>query len=94
MNGDFMRSGLVSLVRLLHNIVKVRSFTTINHSVILPQVLVGQRVRLSNVVVDRGVQIPNGMVIGEDPELDAQRFRRTDKGICLVTQNMINAIGQ
>ena len=74
--------------------MKVRSFTTINHSVILPQVLVGQRVRLSNVVVDRGVQIPNGMVIGEDSELDAQRFRRTDKGICLVTQNMINAIGQ
>jgi glucose-1-phosphate adenylyltransferase len=38
--------------------------------------------------------IPDGMVIGEDPELDAKRFRRTDKGICLVTQNMINAIGQ
>jgi glucose-1-phosphate adenylyltransferase len=34
------------------------------------------------------------MVIGEDPVLDAQRFRRTNKGICLVTQNMINAIGK
>jgi glucose-1-phosphate adenylyltransferase len=79
---------------LLFTGVKVRSFSTISHSVILPQVIVGRHVRLSNVVVDRGVMIPDGMVIGEDPELDAKRFRRTDKGICLVTQNMINAIGQ
>ena len=93
-SGNCIISGASLHSSLLFTGVKVRSFTTINHSVILPQVLVGQHVRLSNVVVDRGVQIPNGMVIGEDPELDAQRFRRTDKGICLVTQNMINAIGQ
>jgi glucose-1-phosphate adenylyltransferase len=62
--------------------------------VILPEVIIGRHVSLSNVVIDRGVLIPDGMVIGEDPVLDAQRFRRTNKGICLVTQNMINAIGK
>ena len=35
--------------------------------------------RLSRVVIDRGVRIPEGLVVGEDPELDAKRFRRTEK---------------
>jgi glucose-1-phosphate adenylyltransferase len=93
-SGNCIISGASLHSSLLFTGVKVRSFSTISHSVILPQVIVGRHVRLSNVVVDRGVMIPDGMVIGEDPELDAKRFRRTDKGICLVTQNMINAIGQ
>ena len=38
-------------------------------------------------VIDRGVRIPEGLVVGEDPELDAQRFRRTENGICLITQD-------
>ena len=29
-------------------------------------------------------------MVGEDPELDAQRFRRTDEGVCLITQPMID----
>ena len=93
-SGNCIISGASLHSSLLFTGVKVRSFSTISHSVILPQVIVSRHVRLSNVVVDRGVMIPDGMVIGEDPELDAKRFRRTDKGICLVTQNMINAIGQ
>jgi len=43
-------------------------------------------------VIDAGVQIPNGLVVGDDPELDAGRFRRTDKGICLITQPMIDRL--
>jgi glucose-1-phosphate adenylyltransferase len=42
------------------------------------------------VVIDRGVQIPQGLIVGEDPELDAKRFRRTAKGIVLITQPMID----
>jgi glucose-1-phosphate adenylyltransferase len=49
--------------------------------------------RLKNVVIDRGVVIPEGLVVGEDPVLDAKRFRRTDKGICLITQPMIDHLG-
>ena len=44
-------------------------------------------------MIDRGVRIPEGLVVGEDPELDAKRFRRTDKGICLITQPMIDRPG-
>ena len=49
--------------------------------------------RLKNVVIDRGVKIPEGLVVGEDPKLDAARFRRTEKGICLITQQMIDRLG-
>jgi glucose-1-phosphate adenylyltransferase len=31
-------------------------------------------------------------VVGENPEVDAQRFRRTDKGVCLITQPMIDRL--
>ena len=48
----------------------------------------------SNVVIDRGVRIPEGLVVGEDPELDAKRFRRTEKGICLITQPMIDRLAE
>lgn len=43
-------------------------------------------------VLDRGVVIPDGLIVGEDPELDSRRFRRTDKGICLITQPMIDRL--
>ena len=48
--------------------------------------------RLKRVVIDRGVRIPEGLVVGEDPVLDAKRFRRTEKGICLITQPMIDKL--
>ena len=47
---------------------------------VLPYVDIGRGARLKNVVIDRGVQIPEGLVVGEDPELDAKRFRRTEQG--------------
>ena len=59
----------------------------------LPEVVVSRHARLTNVVVDRGVVIPEGLVVGEDPELDAKRFRRTEAGICLITQGMIDRLG-
>ena len=56
---------------------------------VLPGVQVGRGVRLNRVVVDRGCEIPDGMVIGEDPAGDAERFYRTDNGITLVTREML-----
>jgi glucose-1-phosphate adenylyltransferase len=39
------------------------------------------------------VRIPEGLVVGEDPELDARRFRRTENGVCLITKPMIERLG-
>jgi glucose-1-phosphate adenylyltransferase len=72
--------------------VRVNSFSAIDEAVVLPYVDIGRNARLSRVVIDRGVHIPEGLVVGEDPEEDARRFRRTEKGICLITQPMINKL--
>ena len=77
---------------LLFSACRVHSYTRINWSVLLPDVVVGRHARLSRCIVDHGVCIPAGMVIGEDPEEDARRFRRTENGITLVTQQMIDRL--
>ena len=72
--------------------VRVHSYGRIENAVILPDAKIGSFARLANVVVDRGVRIPERLVVGEDPELDQRRFRRTARGICLITQPMIDAL--
>jgi glucose-1-phosphate adenylyltransferase len=64
----------------------------LTHAVVLPYVTIGRDARLTKVVIDRGVVIPEGLVIGEDPEEDARRFRRTENGVCLITRNMIDRL--
>ncbi len=91
-SGGCIVSGGLVRHSLLHTGVHVHSFAKCEGAVVLPYVDIGRHARLTNVVVDRGVRIPEGLVIGEDPELDAKRFRRTDKGICLVTQAMIDRL--
>jgi glucose-1-phosphate adenylyltransferase len=76
---------------LAHNI-RVHSFCDIQGAVLLPGVIVNRNARLKNVVVDSGVKLPAGLVAGEDPEEDARRFRRSAKGITLITQSMIDAL--
>jgi glucose-1-phosphate adenylyltransferase len=44
---------------------------------------------LKNVVIDRGCIIPEGMQIGVDLSLDAKRFYVSEKGITLVTPDML-----
>jgi glucose-1-phosphate adenylyltransferase len=77
---------------LLFTGVHARSYSMLEHVVALPYVRINRGARLRRVVIDRGVSIPEGLVVGEDPELDAGRFRRTEKGICLITQAMIDRL--
>ena len=77
---------------LLFTGVHVHSYSKIEDAVIMPYVDVGRGARLSKVVVDRGVSIPEGLVVGEDPDRDAQRFRRSERGVCLITQHMIDRL--
>ncbi len=72
--------------------VRANSYSRIEASVLLPDVCIGRSARISNAVLDAGVVIPPGLVIGEDPDHDARRFRRTDRGICLVTQPMLDRL--
>ncbi len=90
--GGTIISGATLRRSLVFTGVRVHSYTEVDHAVILPDVDIGQHVRLRNVIVERGVRIPNGLVVGEDPLDDAKRFRRTAKGICLITQAMIDRL--
>jgi glucose-1-phosphate adenylyltransferase len=72
----------------------VHSFCTIAEAVILPGVNVARHCRLRKVVIDRGCQLPEGLVVGEDAALDAQRFERTEGGVVLITRPMLDALAQ
>jgi glucose-1-phosphate adenylyltransferase len=71
---------------------RINSFSSIEEAVILPYVVVGRSTRLKRVVIDRGVMIPDGLVVGEDPVEDARRFRRTENGVCLITQSILDRL--
>ena len=77
---------------LLFSGVRVNSYSHVELGVILPDVTIGRNVSLKNVIVDRSVSIPDGIVVGDDPILDAQRFRRSEGGVCLITQKMIDKL--
>jgi glucose-1-phosphate adenylyltransferase len=77
---------------VLFSSVRVHSFSTVEESVLLPQVDIGRDCHLRRVVVDNGCKIPPGMRIGFDAELDARRFYRTERGIVLVTPEMLKAL--
>lgn len=79
---------------LLFTGVKTHSYSQLEGVVALPYAEVGRRAYLKNVILDRGVKIPPGMIVGEDPKEDAKRFRRTENGICLITQAMIDKLGK
>ena len=59
---------------------------------LLPGVQVGRHARLTRVVIDRDCTIPDHLVIGEDPIVDAERFFRTESGITLVTREMLRKL--
>ena len=77
---------------VLFSSVRVHSHSSVSWSVLLPEVVVGRRTRLHRTVIDRGCVVPDGMVIGEDAAIDAQRFYRSENGITLVTREMLDAL--
>jgi len=77
---------------LLFSQVRVHSYASVEWSFLLPNVTVGRGARLQRVIADRGCVIPDGMVVGEDPELDAQRFFRSPNGITLITREMLQRL--
>ena len=92
-SGGCVVSGAGIRRSLLFTNVRVNSFTTLEEAVVLPRAVIGRNALLKKVVIDSDVVIPEGLVVGEDPELDAKRFRRTDSGVCLITKPMIDRLG-
>lgn len=70
--------------------VRTHSYSQLQGVIAMPYAEINRSAQIANAVIDRGVVIPAGLVVGQDPELDARRFRRTENGVCLITQSMID----
>ena len=91
-SGGCIISGSQLSNTILFSRVRVHSFCVIDQAVILPGCHINRHCRLKKVVIDRGCQIPEGLVVGEDPVLDARRFYRSESGVVLITQEMLAAL--
>jgi glucose-1-phosphate adenylyltransferase len=91
-SGGCIISGASLRRSLLFTRVRMHSYSHIENTVVMPDVTVGRGARLRNVIVDRGVTIPEGLQVGEDPAEDAKRFRRTTQGVTLITQAMLDQL--
>jgi glucose-1-phosphate adenylyltransferase len=88
--GGCIISGTEVRNSVLFTNVHTNSYAVLDHAVVMPEVIVNRSAILRNVVIDRGVVIPEGLTVGEDREEDAKWFRVTDKGVTLITQDMLD----
>ena len=91
-SGGCVISGAKVQDSLLFSNVRVNSYSEVNHTVVLPDVNIGRNCRITKAVIDRGCDIPEGTIIGEDPEADAERFYVSEQGIVLVTPEMLGQV--
>jgi glucose-1-phosphate adenylyltransferase len=89
-SGGCIISGTEVRNSVLFTNVRTNSYAVLDHAVLLPNVVVHRSARLRQVVIDGGVIIPEGLVVGEDPNEDAKWFRVTERGTTLITQDMLN----
>ena len=89
-SGGCVVSGARVTNSLLFSGVTARSYSSIDESVVLPDVEIGRNCRISRAIIDRGAKLEDGTVIGEDHDADrAQGFRVTRSGLTLVTPDML-----
>jgi glucose-1-phosphate adenylyltransferase len=91
-SGGCIVSGAWVQDSLLFSGVRVHSHAVLHEAVVLPDADIGRDARLRKVVVDRGCRVPEGLVAGENPEEDAQRFHRTPSGVTLISQQMLERL--
>ncbi len=88
-SGGCLISGSCVTSSVLFSNVRVHSYCDIEGAVLLPNVVVHRHAKLKNVVVDKGVEIPEGIEIGFDLKADKKRFYVSEKGTVLVTKSML-----
>jgi glucose-1-phosphate adenylyltransferase len=89
-SGGCIISGTEVRNSVLFTNVHTNSYAVLDNAVLLPDVVVHRSARLRKVVIDKGVIIPQGLVVGEDPKEDAEWFRVTERGTTLITQEMLD----
>lgn len=89
-SGGCIVSGSTVRKTVLFSNVCIEPYCDIEGGVILPEVNIGEKVRLRNVIVDRGCIIPPGTTIGYDHDQDRENgYRVTKGGVVLITKGML-----
>ncbi len=88
-SGGCIISGAHAEHSMLFSGVRMHSWSHVEDSVIFPEVNIGRYAKIKRAIVDRGCDIPPGMIIGEDLQEDKKRFRVTENGIVAVTPQML-----
>jgi glucose-1-phosphate adenylyltransferase len=89
-SGGCIISGTEVRNSVLFTNVHTNSYAVLDNAVVLPDVIVHRSARLRNVVIDKGVVIPEGLVVGEDSDDDSKWFRVSERGKVLITQDMLD----
>ena len=90
-SGGCIISGSRVASSLLFSSVRVHDYTSIEGSVILPRVRVGEHCVIRNAIIDEGTLVPDGMQIGVDLQADRERFYVSENDVTLVTASMLRA---
>lgn len=85
-NGCIVSGGIVKN-SVLSPDVRVNSYSEVDQSILFSHVSVGRRCHIRKAILDRDVHIPEGTMIGFDPEADRQRYFVTESGITVVTRD-------
>ncbi|MDD2802365.1 MAG: glucose-1-phosphate adenylyltransferase [Methylobacter sp.] len=88
-SGGCVISGSKVRHSLLFTNVRVNSYTTLQDAVVLPDVNIARHCRITKAIIEKGCEIPEGTVIGEDRAEDERRFFVSPGGVVLVTSDML-----
>lgn len=88
-SGGCIISGAHVSHSLLFSNVSVNDYSRIDSSVVLPDVTIGKNCKINHTIIDKGCEIPDGTVIGEDNEKDKRRYFVSPNGVVLVTSDML-----
>jgi glucose-1-phosphate adenylyltransferase len=92
---DSMVSGgsVISGARVRHSLlfsnVRVNSYTTLQDSIVLPEAVIGRHCRITKAIIEKGSEVPEGTIIGENRADDEKRFHVSAGGVVLVTPDML-----
>jgi glucose-1-phosphate adenylyltransferase len=86
--GTIVSGGLLKHV-VCSEKVRVHSYAHVEESVLFPEVEIGRGARLRRCIVDKGVRVPEGTVIGYDTDADRARYAVSEGGVVVVTRGAI-----
>lgn len=88
-SGGCIISGATIIHSLIFSNVKVKSYSVVQDSIVLPQVDIGRNCQITKTILEKSCVVPDGTVIGENLEEDKKRFYVSESGVVVVTPEML-----